>query len=374
MATKNKKENLNKNISLEEILKEVNEQFGAGSVMCLGEKNAIDLDTFSSGSILLDEALGVGGYPKGRIIEIYGPESSGKTTLALSAIAEVQKSGGKCAFIDAENTIDPEYSAALGVQIDKLVLSQPASGEEAFEIVEALAKSGAFELIVVDSVAALVPQVELEGMMSESSVGLQARMMSKALRKIAGVLAKTNTSVIFINQLREKVGVIYGNNETTTGGRALKFYATIRIDIRRCEAIKDGVNVIGNTVNIKVVKNKVAPPFKSVKLDIIYGKGISKEGEVLDLGVSLNLIKKSGTWYEYNGDRMGQGRETAKQFLKEHPNIFEQVKGEILRLRKELKESGKGSEILKNKNEDIIDDPKKLEAAIERVNKEKGNL
>lgn len=322
--------NKEKEIDLEQIIKSIEHQFGQGSVMCMGETNKVDVEVFSTGSILLDEALGVGGYPKGRIIEIYGPESSGKTTLALLAVSEVQKTGGRCAYIDAENSIDPTYCEALGVKIDELVLSQPDSGEQAFEIVEALAESEAFDLIVIDSVAALVPQAELDGMMSDSSVGLQARMMSKALRKISGLLNKTHTTVIFINQLREKVGVIYGNNETTTGGRALKFYATIRIDIRRGETIKEGVNIVGNTINIKIVKNKVAPPFKSVKLDLIYGKGISKEGELLDLAVSLGIIKKSGSWYEYDGDRMGQGRETAKQFLLENEDIFLSVKEKVL--------------------------------------------
>lgn len=347
--TKTKKVNANEVVSKEskvaDVLKDIKSNYGNGSIMILGEKSYIETDTIPSGSILLDEALGVGGYPKGRIIEIYGPESSGKTTLALEAIAAVQKNGGLCAFIDVENTIDPEYSENIGIQIDKLVLSQPDSGEEALEIVEHLTKSACFDLIVVDSVAALVPQSELVGNMVDASVGLQARMMSKALRKITGVLSKTNTTIIFINQLRDKVGVIYGNNETTTGGRALKFYASIRMDIRRSEAIKEGINVIGNTVNIKIVKNKVAPPFKSIKLDIIYGKGISKEGELLDLGIKHNLITKSGAWYDYKGERMGQGRETAKKFLMENPNIYEEIKVEVIRLRKEermrLKKEGK---------------------------------
>ena len=341
--------------NLDDVLKEIKNQFGQGSIMCLGEKNSIDMEVISSGSILLDEALGVGGYPKGRIIEIYGPESSGKTTLALTAVAEVQKAGGRCAYIDVENTIDPDYSERIGIKIDELVLSQPDCGEEAFEIVEALTKSNAIDLIVVDSVAALVPQIELEGMMTDSSVGLQARMMSKALRKISGLLAKTKTTIIFINQLREKVGVIYGNNETTTGGRALKFYATIRMDIRRSEAIKEGVNVIGNTVVIKIVKNKVAPPFKSVKLDLIYGKGISKEGELLDLGVQAGFIKKSGAWYEYEGDRMGQGRETAKQFLKEHPDLFERVKKQVLENRSKFKENREKSEEEINQEAQLVE-------------------
>lgn len=324
---------------LDEILKDIKSQFGQGSVMCLGEKNSIDLETFSSGSIMLDEALGVGGYPRGRIIEIYGPESSGKTTLALTAVAEIQKRGGRCAYIDVENTIDPEYSERIGIKIDDLVLSQPDSGEEAFEIVEALTKTGAFDLIVVDSVAALVPKIELEGMMSDSSVGLQARLMSKALRKISGILSKTKTTIIFINQLREKVGVIYGNNEVTSGGRALKFYATIRIDIRRGEAIKEGVNIIGNQVNLKIVKNKVAPPFKSAKVDLIYGKGFSKEGELLDLAVKQNLVKKSGCWYEYDGNRIGQGRETAKQYLHDNIDAFNKLKNEVLKGRDAVNET-----------------------------------
>lgn len=323
------KENKTKEVDLNEVLKQVEGQFGKGSLMLLDDVATCDCDVISSGSILLDEALGVKGYPRGRIVEIYGPESSGKTTLALTAVAEVQKNDGRCAYIDAENSIDPDYAKKIGVKIDELVISQPDSGEQAFEIVEMLAKSEAFDLIVIDSVAALVPQSELDGMMSDNSVGVQARMMSKALRKISGVLNKTKTTIIFINQLREKIGVIYGNNETTTGGRALKFYSSVRIDIRRQEAIKDGSAIIGNTVNIKVVKNKVAPPFRGCKLDIIYGQGISREGEALDLGVQYELIKKAGAWYEINGDRMGQGRETAKQFLREHPEILEKLQQDI---------------------------------------------
>lgn len=359
------KKNLEQTKDLDEILKNIKSQFGQGSVMCLGEKNSIDLETFSSGSILLDEALGVGGYPKGRIIEIYGPESSGKTTLALTAVAEVQRAGGRCAYIDVENTIDPEYSQKIGIKIDELVLSQPDSGEEAFEIAEALTDSGGFDLIVIDSVAALVPKLELEGMMSDSSVGLQARLMSKGLRKISGLLSKTKTTVIFINQLREKVGVIYGNNEITTGGRALKFYSTIRLDIRRSEAIKEGVNIIGNTVNIKVVKNKVAPPFKACKLDLIYGKGFSKEGELLDLAVKLNLVKKSGCWYEYDGNRIGQGRETAKQFLKEHPEAFYKLKKDVLKEKNNLKKLSlendspvQNQSLIEKLSEDALDNEK----------------
>jgi recombination protein RecA len=290
--------------------------------MRLGERPHVEVDAIPSGSLLLDYSLGVGGYPKGRIIEIYGPESSGKTTLALHAIAEAQKMGGRAAFVDAEHSIDPIYARNLGVDIDDLILSQPDSGEQALEIVEMLASSGAIDIIVVDSVAALVPQAELDGLMGDNQVGLQARLMSKAMRKLVAVLNRSSCTIIFINQLREKVGIVYGNPETTSGGRALKFYASVRIDIRRSEAIKDGNDLVGNTVNIKIVKNKVAPPFKSCKVDIIYGKGISKEGEVLDLAIDMGLIKKSGSWYEYSGERIGQGRETAKEFLKKNETVM----------------------------------------------------
>lgn len=323
-------ENKNYNETLKSVFAEVEREFGKGSIVRLGDHPKVDIEAISSGSILLDSCLGIGGYPKGRIVEIYGPESSGKTTLALTAVAEVQKKGGLAAYIDAENSIDPDYAKNLGVNIDDLILSQPDSGEEALEIVETLARSGVFSLIVVDSVAALVPQAELDGQMIDSSVGLQARMMSKAMRKITGLLNKNNCTVIFINQLREKVGVIYGSNETTTGGRALKFFSSVRIDIRRSEAIKDGQNLIGNVANIKVVKNKVAAPFKSCKVDIIYGQGISKEGELLDLAIEKGIVKKSGSWYEVYGDRMGQGRETAKTYLRENNDIFERIKNEVV--------------------------------------------
>lgn len=324
-----------KDLILEETLKEIEKTFGKGSVMRLGERKPVDVDVISTGSLLIDDVLGVGGYPKGRIVEIYGPESSGKTTLALHAIAECQKQGGRAAFVDAEHAIDPLYAKNLGVNIDELILSQPDSGEQALEIVEMLAASHAIDLIIVDSVAALVPQAELDGVMSDNQVGLQARLMSKAMRKLAGVLNKSSCAIIFINQIREKVGVIYGNPETTSGGRALKFYSSIRIDIRRSEAIKSGSDIIGNTCTVKIVKNKVAPPFKSCKIDIIYGKGISKEGEILDLSVQLGLIKKSGSWYEYKGDKIGQGRESAKIFIKEHEDVtkllIDQIKsGEVV--------------------------------------------
>ena len=318
---------------LDEVLKQIQKQFGKGAVMKLGERPNVEVSVIPSGSLLLDEALGVGGYPKGRIIEIYGPESSGKTTLALHAIAECQKQGGRAAFIDAEHAIDPEYSKNLGVNIDELILSQPDSGEQALEIAEMLASSGAIDLLIVDSVAALVPQAELDGEMGDNSVGMQARLMSKAMRKLAGTLNKNNCTIIFINQLREKVGVMYGNPETTSGGRALKFYASIRLDIRRTEAIKTGSDVTGNTCRIKVVKNKVAPPFKQCEIDIIYGKGISKDSEILDRAVELGIIKKSGTWFEYNGSKIGQGRETAKEYI--HSN--EDVKEELLKAIKEAK-------------------------------------
>ncbi len=311
-----------KQSALDEALKAIEKTYGKGAVMRLGERRHVEVDAIPSGSLMLDFALGVGGYPKGRIIEIYGPESSGKTTLALHAIAEAQKLGGRAAFVDAEHSIDPIYARNLGVDIDDLILSQPDSGEQALEIVEMLASSGAIDIIVVDSVAALVPQAELDGLMADNQVGLQARLMSKAMRKLVAVLNRSACTIVFINQLREKVGIVYGNPETTSGGRALKFYASVRIDIRRSEAIKDGNDIVGNTVNIKIVKNKVAPPFKSCKVDIIYGRGISKEGEILDLSINMGLIKKSGSWYEYNNERIGQGRETAKEFLKKNEAVF----------------------------------------------------
>ena len=318
-----------KNLMLEETIKQIEKQYGKGSVMRLGDRANVDVDAISSGSISIDAALGVGGYPKGRIIEIYGPESSGKTTLALHAIAEVQKRGGKAAFIDAENAIDPRYAKALGVNIDELVLSQPDSGEQALEITEMLIKSGAIDLVVIDSVAALVPQAELDGEMSDASVGLQARLMSKAMRKLAGVMNRSECTAIFINQLREKIGVMFGNPETTAGGKALKFYASIRIDIRRGEAIKNGTDVIGNKVTVKVVKNKVAPPFKIAQVEIMYGTGLSRLGELIDLSVENDIIQKSGSWMSYKSEKIGQGREAVKAYLEANPVIADTIMGEL---------------------------------------------
>ena len=315
---------------LDQILADIEKNFGKGSVMKLGQRPQVNEDVIPSGSLLINEALGIGGYPRGRIIEIFGPESSGKTTLALHAIAETQKKGGRAAFVDAEHSIDPIYARNLGVDINELILSQPDCGEQALEIVEKLASSGAFDLIVVDSVAALVPQAELEGEMVESTVGLQARLMSKAMRKLPGILNTHNCSVIFINQLREKVGVMYGNPEVTPGGRALKFNASIRIDIRRSEAIGSGSSISGNTVKVKIVKNKVAPPFKTCMIDIIYGKGISKYGEIADLGVQFEILKRVGSWYEYEGNRLANGREAFKNYLETHPELAQELEKKIV--------------------------------------------
>ena len=323
-----KKNELNEK-ELDEVLKQIQKTFGKGAVMKLGERPAVEVSVIPTGSLLLDEALGVGGYPKGRIIEIFGPESSGKTTLALHAIAECQKQGGRAAFIDAEHAIDPNYAKKLGVNVDELILSQPDSGEQALEIAEMLANSGAIDLVIVDSVAALVPQAELDGEMGDNSVGMQARLMSKAMRKLAGILNKKECAIIFINQLREKVGVMYGNPETTSGGRALKFYASIRLDIRRTEAIKVGSDVTGNTCRIKVVKNKVSPPFKQCEIDIIYGEGISKESEILDRAVELGIIKKSGSWFEYEGSKIAQGRDSAKEYIKANADVREKLLKQI---------------------------------------------
>lgn len=319
----------NKDTLLEDAIRQIEKQYGKGSIMKLGERAAVDVDAIPSGSIKVDEALGIGGYPKGRIIEIYGPESSGKTTLALHAIAEVQKKGGRAAFIDAENAIDPHYAQNLGVNIDELILSQPDSGEQALQIAEMLIKSGAIDIIVVDSVAALVPQAELDGEMGDAQVGLQARMMSKAMRKLSGVMNRSECTAIFINQLREKVGIMFGNPETTPGGRALKFYASVRLDIRRSEAIKNGTEIIGNKVNVKVVKNKVAPPFKTAAIEIMYGEGISYVAELLDLCVDHDIIKKSGAWFSYNGEKIGQGKEAAKAFLKGNSELMKELDAKL---------------------------------------------
>lgn len=324
-----KEKEVDKSKMLDQVLADIEKQFGKGSIMRLGGSETKGVDVCSTGSLALDIALGVGGYPKGRIIEIYGPESSGKTTFALHAIAEVQKTGGRAAFIDAEHALDPVYAKNLGVNIDELLLSQPDTGEQALEICEALVRSEAINIVVIDSVAALVPQAEIEGEMGDSHVGLQARLMSQALRKLSGTINKTNTIVIFINQLREKVGVMFGNPETTPGGRALKFYSTIRLDVRRAEQIKQGDSVVGNRTVIKVVKNKVAPPFKTANVDIMYGEGVSKEGELIDLASDISVIDKSGVWYSYNGEKIGQGKENVKQLLKENTKLRDEIDAKV---------------------------------------------
>jgi len=326
---KKEKETLAFDSKLEASLKQIKKQYGDGAIMLLGERSNVNVDVIPSGSIALDLALGIGGYPKGRIVEIYGPESSGKTTFALHAIAEVQKQGRKAAFIDAEHAIDPVYAANLGVNIDDLILSQPDSGEQALDIVEILVASNAIDLIIVDSVAALVPQAELDGEMSDVTVGLQARLMSKAMRKLSGLMNKSETTIIFINQLREKVGISYGNPETTPGGRALKFYSSVRLEVRRAEQIKNGTDIVGNRTNVKVVKNKVAPPFKVASVDIMYGEGVSRTGEIVDVATELELIDKSGAWYSYKGDKLGQGKENVKIYLKENPEFMADLDKQI---------------------------------------------
>lgn len=327
--TKVKETDDKKDQLLADALKTIEKEYGKGSIMRLGDRANVSVDAIPSGSIALDAALGIGGYPKGRIIEIYGPESSGKTTLALHAIAECQKKGGRCAFIDAENAIDPIYAKNLGVDIDELILSQPDSGEQALEITEVLIKSGAIDLVVIDSVAALVPQAELDGEMGDSSVGLQARLMSKAMRKLAGVMNRSNCTAIFINQLREKVGVMFGNPETTPGGRALKFYSSVRLDVRKSETLKTGQDAYGNSVKIKVVKNKVAPPFKTAVVSIIFGEGISHIDEVVTLGVENNIIDKAGAWFSYKGEKIGQGAASVREFLKKNPEIDAEITAQI---------------------------------------------
>ena len=322
---KDLKDTNSKDQLLNEALKQIEKQYGKGAVMKLGDRALVEVDVISSGSLSIDNVLGVGGFPRGRIIEIYGPESSGKTTLALQAIAECHKGGGKCAFIDAEHAIDPKYAKALGVDVDELILSQPDSGEQALEIAEVLIKSGAIDLIVIDSVAALVPQAELDGEMGDSNIGLHARLMSKAMRKLAGSMSANNCTAIFINQLREKVGVMFGNPEVTTGGRALKFYASIRLEVRKSEAIKNGSEVVGNKVNVKCAKNKVAPPFKSCTVEIYYGEGISHLSEVVSLGVELGIIDKSGSWFSYKGEKIGQGSDSVRAYLKANPEVDEEI-------------------------------------------------
>ncbi|KAF0424816.1 recombinase RecA [Pediococcus acidilactici] len=315
--------------ALNKALKKIEKNFGKGSIMRMGDAVDTQISTIPSGSLALDDALGVGGYPKGRIVEIYGPESSGKTTVALHAVAEVQKRGGTAAYIDAENAMDPAYATNLGVNIDDLLLSQPDTGEEGLAIADALVSSGAIDLVVIDSVAALVPRAEIDGEMGDAHVGLQARMMSQALRKLSGSINKTKTIALFINQIREKVGIMFGNPETTPGGRALKFYATIRLEVRRAEQIKDGADVIGNRVKIKVVKNKVAPPFKKAEVDIMYGQGISQTGEMIDMAVEKDIVGKSGSWYSYGEERIGQGRENAKKYMEDHPDVRAEVLAKV---------------------------------------------
>ncbi len=322
-------ENTEKKKALEMAMSQIEKQFGKGSVMKLGEFKTMEVEAIPTGALSLDIALGIGGVPRGRIIEVFGPESSGKTTLALHVIAEAQKMGGEAAFIDAEHALDPVYAKKLGVDIDNLIVSQPDTGEQALEITEALVRSGALDVIVVDSVAALVPKAEIDGDMGDSHMGLQARLMSQALRKLAGAINKSKTVIIFINQLREKIGVMFGNPETTTGGRALKFYASVRLDIRKIENIKQDGEVKGNRVRVKVIKNKVAPPFREAEFDIVYGEGISKAGNILDMAVNLDIIEKSGSWFSYNGDRIGQGRENVKKYLKENPEILAEVENKV---------------------------------------------
>ena len=316
--------------ALNDALAQIQKQFGKGAIMKLGETSSLNIETISTGSISLDLATGVGGVPKGRIVEIYGPESSGKTTLTLHIVAEAQKKGGKCAFIDAEHALDPVYAKNLGVKVDELLVSQPDTGEQALEICDMLARSGALDVIVIDSVAALVPKAEIQGEMGDSHMGLQARLMSQALRKIAGTVNRSNTCVIFINQLREKIGVMFGNPETTTGGRALKFYASMRLDVRRVETIKSGDQMLGNRTRVKIVKNKVAPPFKQAEFDIMYGEGISKAGDILDCAVEAKIIEKAGSWYSYEGNRIGQGRENVKKWLEENPATLDIIEGKLL--------------------------------------------
>ena len=344
-------ENLERRKALDSALSQIEKQFGKGSVMKLGDFKAMEIEAISTGALSLDMALGIGGLPRGRIIEIYGPESSGKTTLALHVIAEAQKEGGEVAFIDAEHALDPVYAKKLGVNIDNLIVSQPDTGEQALEITESLVRSGALDVIVVDSVAALVPKAEIDGDMGDSHMGLQARLMSQALRKLAGAINKTKTVIIFINQLREKIGVMFGNPETTTGGRALKFYASVRLDIRKIELIKQNGEVKGNRVRVKIVKNKVAPPFREAEFDIMYGEGISKIGNIFDMAVNLDIIEKSGSSFSYKGDKIGQGRENAKKYLQDNPKILEEVENRVRNNSEKVFEESLGEEQLPSTEE-----------------------
>ena len=345
-------ESSEKKKALDVALSQIEKQFGKGSVMKLGEYKAMEVEAISTGALSLDMALGIGGLPRGRIIEIYGPESSGKTTLALHVIAEAQKLGGEAAFIDAEHALDPVYAKRLGVNIDELIVSQPDTGEQALEITESLVRSGALDVVVVDSVAALVPKAEIDGDMGDSHMGLQARLMSQALRKLAGAVNKTKTVIIFINQLREKIGVMFGNPETTTGGRALKFYASVRLDIRKIENIKQDGNVIGNRVRVKVVKNKVAPPFREAEFDIMYGEGISKVGNIFDMAVNMDIIEKSGSWFSYNGNRIGQGRENVKKYLKDNPELLDEIEKKVRGNAEKAFEESLGEELPSAEKED----------------------
>ena len=345
-------ENSEKKKALDAALSQIEKQFGKGSVMKLGEYKAMEVEAISTGALSLDMALGIGGLPRGRIIEVYGPESSGKTTLALHVIAEAQKLGGEAAFIDAEHALDPVYAKKLGVNIDELIVSQPDTGEQALEITESLVRSGALDVIVVDSVAALVPKAEIDGDMGDSHMGLQARLMSQALRKLAGAINKTKTVIIFINQLREKIGIMFGNPETTTGGRALKFYASVRLDIRKIENIKQDGNVIGNRARVKIVKNKVAPPFREAEFDIMYGEGISKIGNIFDMAVNLDIIEKSGSWFSYNGNRIGQGRENVKKYLQDNPELLDEIEKKVRGNTEKAFEESLGEELPSNENDD----------------------
>lgn len=352
----------NKRRALESALSQIEKAYGKGSVMKLGDNMHLNVDTVPSGSLGLDLALGVGGVPKGRVVEIYGPESGGKTTVALHMVAEVQKKGGIAGFIDAEHALDPVYAKNIGVDIDNLYISQPDTGEQALEITETMVRSGAVDIVIVDSVAALVPKAEIEGEMGDSHVGLQARLMSQALRKLTAIIGKTNCSVIFINQLREKVGVMFGNPETTTGGRALKYYSSIRLEVRRGEQIKKDGEAIGNRTKIKVVKNKVAPPFRTAEVDIIFGEGISREGDILDLAANEDIVNKSGAWYAYQGEKIGQGRENAKQFLKEHPDLMEEISQKV---RDKYAQANAPEEEDASKPEKVVKSPVPKKAAVE---------